>query len=402
MADVATFDADVVARPAPGPAASPHAATAYDVLVVGGGLCGSIAAAVLANGGYRVGLIDRFQDCPAQFRVEKVNGPTIDSLRRMGLFDRVAAASTFFDRIVNARRGRNLDESHNPNYGIMYHDLVRAIRDQWPASIDFRVDRAVDIETGPERQRLTLASGATVEARLVVLATGMSSVLAEKLGMRRRVISPKHSITFGFNIAPAPGTKFDFASLTYYGEATSDRIDYLTLFPVGEVMRANLFTFREDTDPWVAEMIRDPKATLLATLPGLASYLGDFQTVSRVQSWMMDLCTVDNCEQDGVVVLGDAFQTSCPASGMGAARLVSDIERLCSVHVPRWMSSQGMGADKIAAYYHDDAKQAFDRLALKSSRYRRALTVDGGLRGVARRQKEFLPRRVMGALRAGG
>jgi 2-polyprenyl-6-methoxyphenol hydroxylase-like FAD-dependent oxidoreductase len=388
----------MVARSAPVAAANTPPAS-FDVLIVGGGLSGSIAAAVLARAGYQVGLIDRFLLFPPQFRVEKVNGPTIDALKRFGLFDRVASASTFFDRVINVRRGQVLDETRAPHYGIMYHDLVQAVRAQLPAGVDLRIDRVVDVETGADRQQVTLASGDRLEARLLILATGASNMLAETLGIRRRVVSEKHSITFGFSIAPPAGGAFDFPSLTYYGEAISDRVDYLTLFPIGKVMRANLFTFRDDTDPWVGRFVREPKATLLETLPGLTRFVGDFQMASRVDSWLMNLCQTENCQQDGVVIIGDAFQTSCPASGLGCARLVSDVERLCTVHIPRWMNSEGMGASKIRAYYDDRAKQSYDHLALKSSRYRRALTVDTGLRGAMRRQREFLPRRLIGALR---
>lgn len=395
MADV-SHDTEV----APDTASSPPApaAKSFDVLIVGGGLSGSIAAAVLGQAGYQVGLIDRFLLFPPQFRVEKVNGATIGALQRFGLFDRVAAASTYFDRIINVRHGQVLDETHTPNYGIMYHDLVQAIRAQLPASVDLRIDRVVDVETSADRQRVTLASGDRLEARLLILATGMSTVLSEKLGVQRPVVSEKHSITFGFSIAPAAGETFDFQSLTYYGEARSDRVDYLTLFPIGKVMRANLFTFRDDNDPWIGQVVRDPKATLLETLPGLGRFLGDFQVVTRVESWMMNLCQSQNIQQDGVVIIGDAFQTSCPSSGLGCARLVSDVERLCTAHIPRWMSSEGMGAEKIGAYYDDHAKQSFDHLALKSSRYRRALTMDTGIRGAVRRQREFLPRRLKATL----
>ena len=112
-------------------------------------------------------------------------------------------------------------------------------------------------------------------------------------------------------------------------------------------MRANLFTFLDYRDPWARDLRRAPKATLLRTLPGLAGFLGDFQVVEGVQNWIMDLCEVENFQREGVVLIGDAFQTSCPAAGTGVSRLLTDVERLCNVHLPHWLASPGMGLEKI-------------------------------------------------------
>jgi 2-polyprenyl-6-methoxyphenol hydroxylase-like FAD-dependent oxidoreductase len=264
------------------------------------------------------------------------------------------------------------------------------------------VGRVLDVSAGSELQHVVLADGGTLVARLVVLATGMGDLLREKLGMTRIVTFEKHSISFGFDLAPAPGRRFRFPALTYYGETAADRIDYLNIFPIGAVMRANLFTFRDDHDPWVRDLRRTPKEALLATLPGLADFLGDFEIVSPVQNWVMNLCEVDGYEREGVVLVGDAFQTSCPAAGTGVTRLLTDVERLCGLHAPNWLASKGMGREKIAEFYGDPAKQAVDRHALALSHFRRSLTVGAGLGWTARRQQHFLRRRVSGWIREVG
>ncbi|RAK60563.1 FAD-dependent monooxygenase [Phenylobacterium hankyongense] len=400
MTDVAAREAAVASLPNENPGAPVGSPTRQvDVAIVGGGLSGSLAAVVLGRAGYRVALIDRYAVFPAQFRVEKFTGYTIEALGRLGLLDVLAAAATPFDQVVNARRGQIIDRSEGAHYGILYKDIVRTLRAQLPASVEFLVDRVADIETGPDLQRVELAGGEVLEARLVVLATGMGDILREKIGIARRVTFEKHSISFGFSISPAPGQAFDFPALTYYGETVADRVDYLNVFPVGEVMRANLFTFRDQGDPWVGELIRAPKATLLATLPGLSRFLGDFQMASPVQAWVMDLSAIENHEQDGVVVVGDAFQSSCPAAGAGVPRLMADVERLCTAHLPRWFQTAGMGREKIAEFYQDTGKQASDRRALKSSRYRRTLTIDTSVLGTAHRLRAFAPRRPLAWLR---
>ena len=93
----------------------------------------------------------------------------------------------------------------------------------------------------------------------------------------------------------------------------------------------------------------------------------------------MDLYVSNGHRRGGVVLIGDAFQGSCPATGMGMVRLLTDIEQLCTRHVPRWLESPGMAAAKIAAFYDDPVKQACDAKALHDAEYRRSLSTDSTL-----------------------
>jgi 2-polyprenyl-6-methoxyphenol hydroxylase-like FAD-dependent oxidoreductase len=117
-----------------------------------------------------------------------------------------------------------------------------------------------------------------------------------------------------------------------------------------------------------------------------------------VQNWLMDIAVADNCRQAGVVVIGDAYQTSCPAAGTGVSRLLTDVERLCTVHVPQWLKTSGMPASKIAAFYDDDEKRNVDRRALSMAEYRRSLTVATDLRWKAHRLMLLSRRRLVDSI----
>jgi 2-polyprenyl-6-methoxyphenol hydroxylase-like FAD-dependent oxidoreductase len=370
----------------------------YDVAVVGGGLSGTLAATVLGRAGYRVALIDRHAVYPSEFRVEKIGGDQIQKLQGLGLLDALEAAATPFQEIVNVRRGRVLDRTHAIHYGIFYEDLVRTMRAQLPETVHFIVGRVDDLCTGPDVQTVSITEQASVAARLVVLASGMGDLLRRKLGIERNVVHAQQSLTFGFNIRPSGSEAFRYPALTYYGERPSDGIDYLNLFPAGGLMRANLFTFLDHRNPWVKEFRQSPRETLGRTLPGLASVLGDFEVVGGVQNWLMDLSVAQDVRQDGVVLIGDSYQTSCPAAGTGVSRLLTDVERLCTVHIPDWLESPQMRADKLARFYDDPDKQAMDARALGLAHYRRSLTVDTSLNWRTRRQVMYVRRRMMSGL----
>jgi 2-polyprenyl-6-methoxyphenol hydroxylase-like FAD-dependent oxidoreductase len=349
---------------------------------------------MLGQAGYRVVLIDVHPVYPSDFRVEKIAGDQVTMLRRLGFLDVIASGATRVDEIINAAFGRVLDRTVGEHYSIVYADIVKIARGQIPPQVTFLIGRVAEIKTSPDRQRITVTSGGVIEARLVVLATGQGDFLRQKLGIVRRVNFPKHSLSFGFTVqlASAP---LGFSALTYYGEHPRDRIDYLTLLPLGSALRANLFTFCDHRDPWARAFRHDPKGMLLQILPGLANFLPEFEVIGSAQLFVMDLSVVENHVRDGTVLIGDAFQTSCPAAGTGVSRLLVDVDRLCRNHIPNWLRTPGMGVEKIAQFYADPVKRAADQRARLSSCYRRSLTIDQSPYWELRRRQLILRRRMV-------
>lgn len=367
-------------------------AIATDIAIVGGGLAGSLAAAVLARAGHRVALVDKRAVHPEEFRVEKIGGQQLEMLRKLGFLHALESVACRYDRVLNIREGKVVDVSVGQAYGFSYADLVAMARSQLPDPSDLIVDEVTAINSSDDIQHIELASGRRLDARLVVLATGMAGVLSYKLGIKRRVLAERHSVSFGFTIVRKDGAPFDFEALTCYGERTADGIDYLSLFPVRAGMRANLFMFRDPTDPIMRELRREPEATVLRLLPGLRPYLGDFRVTDKVQNWVMDLTVVEGHLQPGVVLIGDAFQTNCPAAGTGVARLLVDVDRLCTEYVPRWLATPGMGTEKISQFYSDPDKLAADQRSLKMAHFRQALTSRNDFGWDVRRRLHFLRR----------
>jgi 2-polyprenyl-6-methoxyphenol hydroxylase-like FAD-dependent oxidoreductase len=369
-----------------------------DVAIAGGGLAGSTAAAMLGRAGLEVAVVDPHPTYPFDFRSEKLSGPQVHLLRRTGLADAVLPAATAMVEIWIARFGRLVEQRRNDEYGILYDTLVNAVRAQIPARA-LVAAKVAAVSTGADRQAMVLSNGEKIGARLLVLATGLNSGLRRMLGMSRVELSPCHSISIGFDVAPTGGARFAFPALTYFPERPVERISYFTLFPVGAGMRANLFIYREARDPWLKRLREAPRETLFAAMPGLRKLIGEFAVSGDINIRPVDLYAAKDYRQAGVVLVGDAFATSCPAAGTGVNKVFTDVERLCSVHVPRWFATPGMGADKIAAFYNDPVKRACDADSAARAFYARSLSIDAGILWQARRWGKFIGHSGIGAAR---
>ena len=362
-----------------------------DIAIIGGGLAGSTAAAMLGRAGVPTLLIDPHEIYPFDFRVEKLSGGTqIDLLAKTGFADSLLQSTTHDGENWIARAGYLLDKRPSQQFGIMYDALITAIRAEIPKPAKLLHAKVTDIATSNDRQQLTLSSGETISARLVVLANGLNIGLRRNLGIERQIVSACHSISIGFDIEPVGRAAFAFPALTYFSERPSDRIPYLTLFPVGTKMRANLFAYREADDPWLREMRQRPVETMNAALPRLRRITGDYAVSGDVKIRPADIHVSTGHRQPGIVLVGDAFATTCPVSGTGTDKVFTDVTQLCNVHIPAWLTTEGMSQAKLASYYADPVKQACDAWSTAKAFSFRKVTLERGFYWRAQRMARFL------------
>lgn len=371
-----------------------------DVAIIGGGFAGSLAAAMLGRAGIDCMLIDPHDRYPHDFRCEKLDSAQNAILEKTGLGGAVRQASTLDGGCWIARFGRVIEQKPADQHGIMYADLVNAIRGEIPKSVPFIRTKARSVAASADRQVVTLAGGEQIDARLVVLANGLGVSLRDSLGLKREIVSSCHSIAIGFTIKPDGHPKFAFPALTYYAEGPAAKAALLTLFPIGAGMRANLFVYRAFDDPWLQQMRAKPRETLFALMPKLRRLVGDFAVDGRVEIRPIDLYVTHGHRQGGVVLVGDAFATSCPAAGTGAGKVLTDIERLCNHHLPRWLQTPGMGEAKIAAFYDDPVKRTYDDFAARKAVCIKNFCLDATPAGRAYRLAWFVGHAGRGALRA--
>jgi 2-polyprenyl-6-methoxyphenol hydroxylase-like FAD-dependent oxidoreductase len=367
-----------------------------DIAIVGGGLAGSTTAAMLGRAGIAAIMIDPHPTYPPDLRCEKLGGTQTPRLRKTGLDEEILRATTVDGEVWEARFGFVVAKKPSDQHGVTYDTLVNTMRAQIPSSVETLYTKVVEVATSGDRQRVVLADGGTISARLIVLANGLSISLRHLLGLRRRIISECHSVTLGFDVAPVDRPAFPFPALTYWPKRSDARMAYLSIFPIGNIMRANMMVYRSMDDIWFHEFRENPEATMRAMMRGLDRMTGGFKVSGPIKIRPADLYVTDNHRQAGVVLVGDAFATSCPAAGTGTDKVFTDVERLCNVHIPNWLATEGMDRAKIDMFYDDPVKTACDAWSTAKAWHLRSLSIDDGLTWRARRWARFIGRLAQG------
>jgi hypothetical protein len=194
--------------------------------------------------------------------------------------------------------------------------------------------------------------------------------------MSRRVLSARHSICIGFSLALPTGE--DARPANIVPARFGSRHAYVTFFPMLDEIRVNMFSYRELDDPWVASVRKAPLDCLAQDFPEAAAALAGLALVRPPE-------------------IRSTFHAPCPASGTGMTRILNDVERLSGAHLPQWLATPGMDADKIAAFYADPLKLAVDKASLNASMRGRHSAIDLSLYGRMRRTAGKLKRLIADA-----
>ena len=328
------------------------------ILIVGGGMAGSLLALVLGRAGHAVSLIDLRRDPPSDFRNEKLG---IDQIAHLGA---LGVLSCFEEACWGEASAADAPRPPLKDCGARYDRWIACIRAALPPSVTFVEGKVDEIETSDDRQTVILTTGERQNGRLVALATGRGERLRAGLGVERRTFSERHSLCLGFSVAVPAGREIE--ARICHGKF-GDRIAYATVFPMLGEIRVNVFSYRDLDDPWVGRMRADPVGVLSETLPDLAPIPAGLDVVRKLEARSTDLYGVRGQVRPGVVLLGDAFHAPCPASGTGMTRILNDVDRLATLHIPQWMATPGMGRGKIAAFYADPEKRRVDAASVKRS-----------------------------------
>ena len=361
-----------------------------DIAIVGAGLAGSLSAAMLEEAGIDHVLIDPRTEYPDEFRCEKFNSEQISLLEQSGLSQPVFDTLTPVTDVWMARYGKLIRKQHYPHYGFSYNTVVNTLREQFVNQNQFIQANVASIDATADRQVLELSNGEFVDARLVVLSSGVARNLQTQLGFQHSMLSERHCLAIGFDFQPEAGSDLPFDTMTYWPEKSSDLMSYLTFFKCGSGWRANLFGYWNIRDERIKKLREEPEACLHDLMPGLEDITGKFTVTEKMRIRSIDLYqwTADNI--DGVVAIGDAWASSCPGAGTGTTKALNDALRLCNYHIPQFLETDGMSAGKLAAFYRDQAKIQVDKSSFSEAYKLRSLTLDKNFYWSCQRWLRFL------------
>jgi len=353
-----------------------------DVLIVGAGLAGAMLALFLARAGRKVRVFDRDADPRPSFRAEKLDSSQVRALGELGATATLKAAA--LPNVDPAAPSAALQDR-----GVHYNAWVRAVRRAWSGGVSFQQGDVARVDTSPTFQSIELRDGQVFSGRLLVIASGRSETIEGLASVSRRIVSANHSVSLGFSV------ETDRPVSARIVEARPGRkVGYVSVFPMPDEARLNVFTYHAPTDPWLRSFSRDPLGHVLEIAPELAPILGEARVLRKCEVRVTDLTAIENHVRPGVVFIGDAFSTVCPASGTGVSKVLNDVRLLCVRHIPDWLASPGLSRAKIEAFYGDPEKLALDRDAMRRSINARLSTLGASpywrLRGAAGRLRRRL------------
>jgi 2-polyprenyl-6-methoxyphenol hydroxylase-like FAD-dependent oxidoreductase len=327
-----------------------------DIVIIGAGFAGAVLALKLGRMGYRPLVIDPEDPSPTDFRCEKFSPSQASTLQALG----VARAFVCADTVE--REAEQLT-----SVGLRYDAMVNALRRAWPQTVTLLRDKVRDLKPGAARQIVELASGRVLSPRLTIVATGPSMRLISELGLERRTLTLDHTVTLGFDLK-APPQGFGFESLVHAGERPGDGFNFISLFPLGDHMRANLFVHLDPRSAPVQQLRADPLAALARFMPKLAPRLSGVELASAVEMRVTDLYELQTAALDGIVLIGDARRNSCPATGTGLDRVLGDVRLLTRTCIPIWLSVGRIEADDIRLFYDDLGLRTLDQEIARKDR----------------------------------
>lgn len=371
-----------------------------EVAIIGAGIAGASAAAVMGRRGIPCVVFDATSTDRPDFRCEKVDQTQLDRLAMCGLDDVFSDASLQNRTLWVGRGGRVVERTPYLQATSPYEGMVATMRGAISGSAQHVASRVVRVETSDTLQTLHLADGSVWTARLVVVATGPSPKLVRALGFERRVLSQHHSISIGFDIHPSGTSSFPFESVTWFPERFDGATAYITVFRMGDHWRANLFVYRPVRDPWLERMKADPVGTLTELMPGFVRLAGAVSIPGPVRVRSVDLYETVGAPRPGIVLVGDAFATSDPAAGTGFDKVWSDVHRLVNGHIEGWLATPGMGVDKVGAFYADREKRECDAWCRKRAFDSRSLATSTEPYWRLRRRAAWAVQTTRGAVRS--
>lgn len=371
--------------------------TKFDIVVVGAGFSGSIIGIKAHDLGLKVRVLDANPYYPNHFRAEKLEDDQCEALASLDLIDLVQpAGSPAIDEVYTFTGDNRTVSRYRSHRGIHYADTVNSFREALSDRGILDIQTASGIQDGPEASQVILNGRSNLQARLVVVASGMAAALRRALELTYSGTERLSSTTFGFDIEPASGDNFPWPAFNFRPDTFVQGLQYITFFPVGGRTRANLFTCWKPSDEQARRLKLDVSRELRKLFPNIETHIGPFRISSEVESYSTRYYRYDIDHLTRTVLVGDAFQSVNPADGVGLSKCLTDAQALLDA-LPKVYEEPSARMD-LKSYYESPRKREVDRTALERWRWSNELATSQSLRTKFKKIRVAARGRVRGFL----
>jgi len=312
----------------------------YDIAIIGGGATGcAMALGLQRQTRLKVVLVDAGEPPTANSeqtgfdqRTIALSAQSLHILRQLGCSLSKMTSSPIEHIHVSDKGHAGQVLLHANDYGIEAFGLVVSLAQlgqQLYHTLDVTADRltylsrtqVTNVVRTQERCQLTLSNGDTLSSKLLIMADGGRSPLADQLGFRRTQSDYEQTaITLSLDTSE-PHKGWAFERFTDAGP--------LALLP----LEANRFgvvwtVASEDAQHWLTQS----EAQIIKHLQGQFGYrCGVIKSISERASYPLALRQLDSVFQHRCVAIGNAAQTLHPIAGQGVNLGFRDVSDLLSV-----------------------------------------------------------------------
>ncbi|MBW3165381.1 2-octaprenyl-6-methoxyphenyl hydroxylase [Ferrimonas balearica] len=345
-------------------------ATQFDIAIVGGAMAGATLALALANqrrpdgGSWTIALIEAHPAAAPSHpgydsRAIALAEGSVRRLQRLGLWPALAPHAQPISQIQVSDSGHfgglsmNADEYQVDALGQVV-ELERVGPALWQAlarhdNVQLLCpDGLAELQQHQDHVSLTLNSGTTIKARLVVGADGTGSVVRQQLGLGlTRQPYGQHALIANISCERHPGIAFE--RFTSEGP--------LALLPMNE-QRYSLVWVQQ---PEQAErrLALSDEAFLQALQKAFGYRLGRLTKVGQRAQYPLALCRAERTHHHRCVLVGNAAQTVHPIAGQGFNLGLRDVEALADRLQQALQNGADPGAFSLLADYSE--QRADDR-----------------------------------------
>jgi 2-polyprenyl-6-methoxyphenol hydroxylase-like FAD-dependent oxidoreductase len=334
-----------------------------DVAVIGAGFCGSVLGLKAADLGLRVRAFDSLDEYPDHFRAEKLEPDQYAILEELDLIDLVRPRDSVSINEVHEFVGtkRTVVPCHN-HRGMDYAATVNSFRAALQQRGVLEPRKISKICDAADHCAIYLDDKTTISARLVIVATGLGAGLRKSLMLRTHEPNALLSTSFGFDVASNSPDGFPHSAFNLRPEKFVSGLQYATFFPIGDRMRVNVFTCWQPGSNNVRNFRKNPLLVMDRLFPSMRSAISSFQLTSPLQVYTTNYYR-QNCDHlKSTVVVGDAYQSVSPATGVGISKCLTDASVL--LRAIQISPGEQFKSIDLRAFYNDPLKREVDDRAL--------------------------------------